>query len=283
VWQNKDLGVPPIKGVIPPHAPENSLDHHNGSHPSNTSVFSRLDPVMAPAAKAYPSTQATVALPNDQTASVFSMINPKNPSPSDEAQLQAIAEQRFAVEQRFAQQIELERIQQERAYLIQQKRAQEEEMLRLEREQMLHTGSQAQQDPLWLIQQAMVEQRGMREGALRGEQLHGISEVGSAVHNRHPIPTSHVGQSPGLGHAAPNQQYNLLQDLLFQQQQQQHSQQQRQILEQQLLNQQLLEATKQDAVIADAHQRIQQAEMLEIKHRRKLAKIQAMVRTHLLV
>ncbi|PVG02026.1 hypothetical protein CPB86DRAFT_805070 [Serendipita vermifera] len=264
-WQGKDSGVKAPKNVAPSSIPEQTLGYQNGSQLSSTSVFSRIDSVGSSTAKSYPSSQATVISNEPQTASVFSVINQGVPYSADEAQ------------QRLAQQMELERLQREREYLMQQ-RMQEEERFHLERGQMLHTGPQPQQDPLWLIRQAMMEQREAHEGGMRSEQLSNMPDVSPAVQNRHPMPAPHSGQTPAMGHALPNQQYNILQDLLLQQQHQQQNQKQRQILEQQLLNQQLLEATQQEAVIADAHQRIQQAEMLDIKHRRKVAKIQAMSR-----
>lgn len=249
-------------------------------HPSGSaaapSVFSRLDPLLAGrtepkqvAAAVHPPVDAPFMIAGDYASQPRTMAE-------IEADMKAAAMQ----QQQLAQQRERARILEQQQMLAQQQqqqqRLQEEERMRqeqqeklasIERERLLQLERQARSDPLWAIRQAMMEQKIGNQGHVHERNQSIPSEASPMSRNRQPMIPVLPSQMP---HAAPAQQQMMLQELLY------HQQQQQQFLEQQLHAQQHSE--KSAEVMADAQRRIQEAEILEAKHRRRVSKIQSMAR-----
>ncbi|KAG8824441.1 hypothetical protein FRC19_001790 [Serendipita sp. 401] len=235
--------------------------------PAASSVFARLDTTK-------PDTKQTVhpAPLNSVHSNGGAETRPRTMA-EIEAEMHAFIRQQQQ-EQLLAQQKERERAQAEQNFLLQQ-RLLEEERLRLEheREARQQYEQQAFQDPLRAIRQAMGEGSGMVASPSHQKRASGPINMSPMLQNRQPA-QHNVPLLPQIGDVPPNQQQVLLQELLYRQQQQQ-------LLEQQLQTQQQqrpLNMEQQEAVIADAHRRIQEAEIMEVKHRRRMSKIQSMSR-----
>jgi DNA topoisomerase 2-associated protein PAT1 len=245
---------------------------NNGQFAQATSVFSRLDPLVATRTEQRQSIPAPQPMAEPPTIMTGSYTSQPRTMAEIEADMRAAAMQ----QQHLAQQKELARIQMEQQMLAQQQRLQEEERIRqeqekvarMEQERLLQIEQQARQDPLWAIRQAMMEQKMASQGNVHEKRASIPSETSPAARNRQANPAMQAAQ---MGHNGPAQQQMMLQELLYHQQQQQQ-----QFLEQQLHAQQHTE--KSEAEFVEAQRRIQEAELLEAKHRRRVSKIQSMVR-----
>lgn len=242
----------------------------NESSTSAPSVFSRLDPIVASRTEqrqVHPSATKPVT-----TTSNFPDVHATQARSlaEIEAEMQAAA---MKQQQQLLQQQQRELEQQQ---LLLRQRAQEEERIREENERIRQFEQRALQDPLWAIRQSMMNTH-------LGDRTN-VQERHPSAGIEHPPPPPHPIQQhqqhlpapsmpPFMG-GQPNQQQMLLQELLFQQQKQQ---QQQQFLEQQLNSQNYqIDAEKRQAVMADAQRRIQEAEIMEAKRRRRMSKIQSM-------
>lgn len=267
-WTRNDANtvLPKYSG----HAP--NANQKGSSSIVTPSAFSRLDPMVTARTEQRQSIPAIH--PHSEPASI--LAGDYTSQPRTMAEIEADMRAAAMQQQLLAQQKEQARIQMEQQMLAQQLRQQEEERIirqeqenlaLVERERLLQLEQQARQDPLWAIRQAMMEQKMTGQGHVHERNPSIPSEPSPMARNRQPMSAMQQGQ---MAHAGPAQQQMMLQELLYHQQQQQQ-----QFLEQQLHVQQHSE--KSEAVMADAQRRIREAEILEAKHRRRMAKIQSMV------
>ena len=228
-----------------------------------SSVFSRLDHLASTRTEQRQSIPSSHPIVEHAPIMSDSYTSQPRTMAEIEADMRAAAMQ----QQLLAQKKELARIQMEQQLLAQQQRLQEEEVVRQEQERLL-LEQQARQDPLWAIRQAMMEQKMATQGNMHERRSSGPSETSPVGRNRQPMSTI---KPPQMVHGSAPQQQMMLQELLYHQQQQQ-----RQFLEQQLHARQHTEQSETE--FNEAQRRIQEAEILEAKHRRRISKIQAMVR-----
>ena len=175
-------------------------------------------------------------------------------------------------QQLILQQREQERIQMERQLLMQQRIVEEERLLmEMEREKRRQYEQQALQDPLWAIRQAMMQDNVMAPQGRHEPRPSLSTDPSPMLQNRHPMP-----QNPQQPQLLPNRgadhQQALVNELLLHHQRQQ-------MLEQQgnpRSSDYELGMENQEAMVADARRRMQEAEILESRHRRRMAKIQSM-------
>ncbi|KAG8835100.1 hypothetical protein FRC17_005221 [Serendipita sp. 399] len=268
-WNSKDPTL-----ALPRHGSLSQASDHTHQRPlvepTTSSVFARLD---GPKAEA----RQTHHLPSHHSTHSNGGVEGKARTMAEiEAEMHAFVRQQQQ-EQLLAQQKEKERIQAEQTFLLQQ-RLIEEERLRLEREHETRQlyEQQAFQDPLRAIR-AMMDGNGLVATTSHQKRLSGPISISPTLQIRQPMQHSVSLQSSQLGDV-PTSQQTLLQELLYREQQQRQQLLEQQLQSQQQQQQRALNMEQQEAVIADARRRIQEAEIMEVKQRRRMSKIQSMSR-----
>jgi hypothetical protein len=186
------------------------------------------------------------------------------------AEIEAEMQAALRKQQLLAQQQEFERRQAEQQLLREQLLQQEERRLFEQEQARLREQQALMQDPLRAIRQAMGEANGVMPPT--HEPLQSIASGSSPLtQHRSTMSASHSMQSVPMGPMAPAPQDLILQELLYQQQQQQHR-----FLQQRAQQQHFDMENNEPAISTEAQLRMQEA---EAKHRRRMAKIQSMVRS----
>lgn len=275
IWASKDPTAALFKSSGTNRAAD--VQSHKPTQSVNApSVFSQLDPLVAPGTDARQSYQA-ITTPSMPHATPSQPIGGNHSVPRTMADIEAEMQAALRKQQLLAQQQqEFERRQQaeqqQQQILLREQLLQQEERRLFEQEQARLREQQAlMQDPLRAIRQAMGEGNGMMPPS--HEPRHSIGSGGSPmVQHRQAMSASHPMQPVPTGPMGPAPQELILQELLYQQQQMQ------QRFIQQRGQQQPFDMDKPDALAAtEAQLRMQEA---EAKHRRRMAKIQSMVSAH---
>jgi hypothetical protein len=268
LWANKDPSAALSKTSGSTHPTDGQQYKHTPST-NAPSVFSRLDPLVSSGTERRQSHQTIPSA----TISLSEPVRPadiNNMAPRTMAEIEAEMQAALRKQQLLAQQQEFERRQAEQQLLREQLLQQEERRL-FEQEQTRIREQQAlMQDPLMAIRQAMGETNGMMPPT--HEPLQSIASGSSPLmQHRSTMSSSRSIPSASMGPMAPTQQDLIIQELLYQQQQQQQR-----FIQQQAQQQQHFDVENSEPVIStEAQLRMQEA---EAKHRRRMAKIQSMVR-----
>ncbi|CCA69543.1 hypothetical protein PIIN_03482 [Serendipita indica DSM 11827] len=268
LWKNVDPSSAFSKQVPTEHI-TNPVHQTSAAQRTAPSVFAQINPSVNP--------QADYNITNLSSATAALSLDGHNEArPRTMAEIEAemhAALREQQQQQLISQQRERERMQIEQQLLMQQQqRMMEEEQLRMEMEKRRLYEQQALQDPLWAIRQAMMQENGMSVQGPSDLRPSLSANVSPMTQNRHPMSQIPHQPHPPHNHGAGNQQA-LVNELLLHHQRQQ-------MLEQQGHPRPNYDISieSQDAMAADARRRMQEAEMMEARHRRRMAKIQSMAR-----
>lgn len=263
LWASKDPTSAFPKHVNSTHS--STTQPPKPAVPGGPSVFSRLDSVEAHATERhYPQQQMP-------TVPVSEPVLQPDTKPRTMAEIESEMQAALRQQRLLQQQQQLERLQAEREQQILREQLLRQEERRLyEQEQARLREQQALQDPLWAIRQTMIESNGMLPPS--HEKRPSIPGSSPMTQQRKPMPPNLPMQGGSMGPINPAHNQMILHELLFQQQQQQ----QQQFLDHRVqIGNQHHELERNDvAMNAESQRRMVEA---ETKHRRRIAKIQAMV------